>query len=173
MTRHDSPLALASLVVLVVSSACATTRDTRTGTAAATVEAEQLEESLADSPPATVEAQVALGARMFDRNCDACHGQRGEGNTGIFDGPPVIGREVLTEDLNYGEGYGNALQLHDFVANHLPNVGRRHLAYDEYWAVVAYMLYESNQPLQQRVDDDSARYIMIGSDTLVASSELR
>jgi mono/diheme cytochrome c family protein len=166
-------MALPTLLLLAVSSACATSRDARTGTPAATVEAENLEQSLADSPPATEEAQVAMGARLFDRNCDACHGQRGEGNVGVLDGPQVIGREVLMHDLNYGQGYGNALQLHDFVAHHLPKLGRRHLAQHEYWAVTAYMLYESDQPLQQRVDDDSARYIIIGNDTLVASSELR
>jgi hypothetical protein len=107
-------------------------------------------------------------------SCDASHGQSGQGNdagVGVYHGPQVIGRDTLAQDLNYGSGYGNAAQLHDFVAHHLPTLNRRHLAQNEYWA--AYLLYESGQPLQQRVDEGSASQIMIGSDNLVASSELR
>jgi cytochrome c len=171
MTRNHNSAALVSVLLCgAVSAACASA--TRSGPPAATVEAEDLEQTLADSPPATVEAQVAVGARMFDRNCDVCHGQRGQGSEGVFDGPQIIGRETLMEDLNWGAGYGNAYQLHDYVANHLPNVDRRHLAVDEYWAVVAYMLFESNQPLQQRLDAEYARVVQIGSDELVASAEL-
>ena len=162
-----------ALWVVLLASACAANTPGMQ-MPAATVAAGDLERSLADSPPATEEAQVAVGARLFDRNCDACHGKRGEGNdTPMLEGPRVIGSDVLGTELNHGTGYANALQLHDYVANHLPNVKRRHLAQHEYWDVIAYMLYESEQPLQQRLDEDSARYVLIGSENLVASSELR
>lgn len=80
-------LAGASLLALVVGSACAST------------------------PRGASEARMTLarqqssdGASLFERECASCHGQRGQG---LSNGPPILGARALPEYPDEATSAGN------------------------------------------------------------------
>lgn len=169
MTWHRT-LGWSGVAALAAAVGCAS--GPLTGTPAASVEAEELEESLADSPMASVEAQVASGAGLFDQECDLCHGMKGQGKDGVIDAPQVIGRTALAQRLNRGAGYDTARGLFDFVSKQMPHDDPGDLTDAQYWDVVAYILYESEQPLQQPLSARNAHEVRIGEQSLAASFDL-
>lgn len=126
-----------SIVATLGLGGCATSvQPTERG---AQTKAEDLEDALADSPEGTVEEQVALGADLFDRRCDACHGTRAEGDGMFGDGPPLVGPHAL--DGEHGESFANAADLQAFIHSEMPKDHPGTLTPEDAYQLTSYLLY--------------------------------
>lgn len=119
-----------------------------------------------DPDLAKARSQVAAGAEAYNRECAACHGQRGEG---LASSPAVMGPSALPlytrdpktstnpalqdpaeqqRDQNLPAGadtrgaFENAADLYGYVSREmpLPRSKAGSLKPEEYWAIVNYML---------------------------------
>jgi mono/diheme cytochrome c family protein len=147
MTQHWKPLAASSLVVFG-AFACSTNPLGATDT--------ELE---------LAHARAAAGSVVYERDCSACHGRRGEGLAGV---PPVMGEGALPvhqRDASPAQQYTDeqraqaanervllagatrgafrdAGDVHAFLVQHMPKI-RQHDAPptpEEYWQVTSYLL---------------------------------
>lgn len=85
---------------------------------------------------------VAQGEKLFMDNCAACHGEFGEGN-GRW---PVLagGKGSLTSDnpvKTVGSYWPYASTVFDYVRHAMPYGNAESFSVDEYYALVAYVLY--------------------------------
>ncbi|QIO99800.1 c-type cytochrome [Bradyrhizobium symbiodeficiens] len=85
---------------------------------------------------------VAEGEKLFMDNCSSCHGEFGEGN-GRW---PVLagGKGSLTSDnpvKTVGSYWPYASTVFDYVRHAMPYGNTGSLSVDEYYALVAYVLY--------------------------------
>ena len=85
---------------------------------------------------------VAQGEKLFMDNCSTCHGEFGEGN-GRW---PVLagGKGSLTSDnpvKTVGSYWPYASTVFDYVRHAMPYGNTGSLSVDEYYALVAYVLY--------------------------------
>lgn len=85
---------------------------------------------------------VAQGEKLFMDNCSACHGEFGEGN-GRW---PVLagGKGTLTADnpvKTVGSYWPYASTLFDYIRHAMPYGNAQSFKTDEYYALVAYVLY--------------------------------
>ncbi|MFB9263822.1 c-type cytochrome [Bradyrhizobium erythrophlei] len=85
---------------------------------------------------------VAQGEKLFMDNCAACHGEFGEGN-GRW---PVLagGKSSLTSDnpvKTVGSYWPYASTVFDYVRHAMPYGNTQSFSVDEYYALVAYVLY--------------------------------
>jgi len=85
---------------------------------------------------------VAQGEKLFMDNCSACHGEFGEGN-GRW---PVLagGKGSLTSDSpvkTVGSYWPYASTVFDYVRHAMPYGNAQSFSSDEYYALVAYVLY--------------------------------
>ena len=85
---------------------------------------------------------VADGEKLFMDNCSSCHGEFGEGN-GRW---PVLagGKGSLTSDnpvKTVGSYWPYASTVFDYVRHAMPYGNTGSLSVDEYYALVAYVLY--------------------------------
>lgn len=85
---------------------------------------------------------VAQGEKLFMDNCSTCHGEFGEGN-GRW---PVLagGKGSLTADnpvKTVGSYWPYASTLFDYVRHAMPYGNAQSFKTDEYYALVAYVLY--------------------------------
>jgi mono/diheme cytochrome c family protein len=93
-------------------------------------------------------AQVAAGARTYQRECARCHGAEGQGKDAAFKGlraPKLIGPGALplepqpSQRLRHGE-FRTAKDVYDFVSATMPADQPAILSSTEYLDVVAYLL---------------------------------
>ena len=85
---------------------------------------------------------VAQGEKLFMDNCSACHGEFGEGN-GRW---PVLagGKGTLTNDnpvKTVGSYWPYASTMYDYVRHAMPYGNAESFSTNEYYALVAYVLY--------------------------------
>ncbi|MDA9467002.1 c-type cytochrome [Bradyrhizobium sp. CCBAU 53415] len=85
---------------------------------------------------------VAQGEKLFMDNCASCHGEFGEGS-GRW---PVLagGKSSLTSDnpvKTVGSYWPYASTVFDYVRHAMPYGNAESLSVDEYYALVAYVLY--------------------------------
>jgi cytochrome c len=147
-----------SIVATVGLTGCAT--GMQSGERGAVAEAEETEEALVDAPVGTVEAQVARGAGLYDRNCDSCHGMRGEGDGMFGDGPPLVGPDAAIGGT-HGRTFATAADLHAFVTAKMPKDHPETVGADEAYDVVAYLLFANNVPLTAPLGPESAREVKL------------
>lgn len=149
----------------------ATTPDTSTTTPAATTEtpAQAPAETQPEGPGAEALAQAALaeqyelGKKVYvEKDCDSCHGDRGEGNP---KNPAVIGDKAFpaqapkTAKLRKGITFNTAKDVMDFVKAKMPIKTPNTLTDDEAAAVTAWMLSESKVNITQKLDASNAASI--------------
>lgn len=103
------------------------------------------------------------GATLFETQCAACHGERGEGQGGT---PAIIGPGALKRYPNEGslaastsassDGQRGALRppgpehgrpefvsaesLQGYLVHHMPKIKRQPLSDEDYWSIVEFML---------------------------------
>jgi hypothetical protein len=110
-------------------------------------------------------SQAAAGARVYERDCAACHGARGEGLAGV---PPVMGSGALPihqRDAAAVRQYGSdarawsesergllagatrgafhdARDVHGFLTRHMPKIRQTFAppTPNEYWQVTTFLL---------------------------------
>lgn len=128
-----------------------------------------------DADLAKARSQVATGAELYNRECAACHGQRGEG---LASSPAVMGPSALPlytrdpktstnpalqdpaeqqRDQNLPAGadtrgaFETAADLYGYVSREmpLPHSKAGSLEPEEYWAIVNYMLVAHGRPVPE------------------------
>jgi mono/diheme cytochrome c family protein len=91
--------------------------------------------------PATLDDQLALGAKAYGEHCANCHGASGEGSGA----PAVVGKDALPLDppaaAKYRkEQFHTAENVAKFVVSSMPPGKGGSLTADEYWAILAFDL---------------------------------
>jgi mono/diheme cytochrome c family protein len=107
-------------------------------------------------------AQVARGKQVFADNCSECHGAAGEGTD---DGPRLVGTGVLALEAARGSKrdvkFRTAGDVYAFAMRKMPADDPASLTADQYLAVVAYVLSANGATLDQPLDADRARAIVL------------
>ncbi|WP_454621165.1 c-type cytochrome [Bradyrhizobium cenepequi] len=105
---------------------------------------------------------VAQGEKLFMDNCSACHGEFGEGN-GRW---PVLagGKGSLTSDnpvKTVGSYWPYASTVFDYVRHAMPYGNAESFSVDEYYALVAYVLYLNDVVTDQNFELNNKNLAMI------------
>lgn len=99
---------------------------------------------------------VTQGEKLFTDNCSVCHGEFGEGN-GRW---PVLagGKGSLTSDnpvKTVGSYWPYASTVFDYVRHAMPYGNAESFSVDEYYALVAYLLYLNDVITDQNFELDN------------------
>ncbi len=150
-----------------------------------TLEGEMVSPSDRLAPPPTVfpPTQADQGAQVYYLVCMVCHGDRGQGLTDEWrnvlqppdndcwrskchapNHPPggfVFPHEApAVTGTGFLQGFGNALNLHNFIQTKMPWQAPGSLKPEEYWQLTAYLMRLNGYNLGSRtLDVDSARAI--------------
>jgi cytochrome c len=81
--------------------------------------------------------QAAGGAKLFAAQCSTCHGANLEGGVG----PQLAGSDFIAKWTGQ-----TAFDVHDIVANEMPQTAPGTLTPDQALALVAYILQQNNYP---------------------------
>ena len=149
------------LCVLLASVGVGCAPDQTARAPAAPTDPEELADQLEGAPPDSLEAQVARGARIFDGDCDTCHGSRGQGRSGIVEVPQIIGPGVLASDQIGNQSFTNAQAVYDYVSTRMPRNRPGALEPNQYWDVVAYLLYASDVELEEPLKPANASDVVL------------
>ena len=111
----------------------------------------------------TVEAQTALGKKLYGQHCARCHGAGGEGSTSA---PPLVGAGALPLDPPAtakvrSSQFRTALDVGAFANEKMPGDAPGSLAGDEYLAILAFALEANGVALDQPVTLESATKIVL------------
>jgi mono/diheme cytochrome c family protein len=91
----------------------------------------------AQSAGAYTAAQAATGAKLYAAQCSECHGAMLEGGAG----PQLAGADFIAKWTGQ-----TADDLHEIVANQMPQTNPGSLKPDEALALVAYILQQNKYP---------------------------
>jgi cytochrome c len=114
-------------------------------------------------PALADEAQVKAGAELFKKNCAGCHGDAGEGGKKA---PPVVGKTALPLDppanakLRKNQ-FHTAADVAAFVVKNMPAKKPGSLPVDQYWAILAFDLKANGVDVKEKVDENSAKKIVL------------
>jgi cytochrome c5 len=84
---------------------------------------------------AQAQSGASEGSLIFQSYCAECHGSR---DAGTLRYPALVGDQALAR-------YGTALDLHGYVAGHMPQLGKAELAPNDYWALVVFLVLASDR----------------------------
>lgn len=76
-------------------------------------------------------SQASTGALLYERNCQSCHGENGQGTD---QGPAILGKKRLTKR------FSNAQKLFDYVAEKMPKDNPGSLDIAQYWNLVTFIV---------------------------------
>lgn len=114
--------------------------------------------------PSTFSEQVAAGEKLYTDNCATCHGASGEGNPG----PRVVGLDKGALPLDppatakYRKTqFKTAADVAGFVVKNMPPNGDPSLKESDYWSILAFDLHANGVDLQQRLDGNSAKDVVL------------
>ena len=116
----------------------------------------------AETPPTTVDEQIALGQQLYGANCASCHGDAGQG----VSAPPVVGKNALpltapeTAKFRKGE-FKTAGDVAKFVVSSMPPGKAGSLSADEYLAILAFDLHANGVELEHMVTLEGAEAIVL------------
>lgn len=139
-----------------------------------------------DANLALARDKAAQGAKVFERECAGCHGQRGEGVTAPAimgsDGLPMFPRDptqstlaantdpneqALRQQLNPGgmpsrQPFKTAQDLYEYTRLKMPSKRAGTLTNDDYWAVINFMLVAHGVKIPDKgIDAGNAREVVI------------
>lgn len=77
------------------------------------------------------------GARIYQRDCLACHGEAGEGSSSV----KLVGRGPVERSRTVGNYWPYATTLFDYIRRAMPLNQPQSLSADDTYAVTAYLLY--------------------------------
>jgi len=130
--------------------------------------------------------KATQGAKVYERDCASCHGQRGEGVTA----PPIMGsdglpmypsdpsqstlaantdpaEQQLRQQLNPGgmpsrPPFKTAQDLYEYTRQKMPSKRAGTLSTEDYWAVVNFMLVAHGAKVPDKgIDTGNAREVVI------------
>lgn len=83
---------------------------------------------------------AAQGQAVYEQNCAACHGAKGEGSNGV---PALAGGSLTTTPplMTAGSYWPHASTLYDYVRRAMPPLAPKSLSNTEVYQVVAYVLH--------------------------------
>ena len=92
---------------------------------------------------------ASTGALIYERSCESCHGERGEGTPG---GPTILGKRRYARS-----DYKNAQDLFDYVAKTMPKDNPGTLDITQYWHVVTFVVATTGTPIPgERLSESNA-----------------
>ena len=90
---------------------------------------------------------AATGALLYERNCQSCHGDHGQGTS---DGPGIFNKKKL------GKRFKNAQRLFDYLAKEMPKNNPGSLDIAQYWNIETFMVVASGRKLEDRLSESNA-----------------
>jgi mono/diheme cytochrome c family protein len=139
-----------------------------------------------DASLAIAKDKATQGAKVYERDCGSCHGQRGEGVTA----PPIMGadglptfprdpsqstlaantdpnEQQLRQQLNPGgmpsrQPFKTAQDLYEYTRLKMPAKRAGTLSTEDYWAVINFILVAHGASVPDKgIDSDNARTVII------------
>lgn len=89
----------------------------------------------------------ATGALLYERNCQSCHGDHGQGTD---TGPSIFDKKKL------GKRFKNAQRLFDFLAKEMPKDNPGSLDIAQYWNIETFVVVASGRKLDDRLSESNA-----------------
>jgi len=97
---------------------------------------------------------AATGALLYERNCQHCHGENGEGGDKA---PAVLGRSTLQKS-----SFTTAQDLFVFLADKMPADSPGSLDIGQYWNIVTFMVATMNKKIpDNRLSESNAEDVRI------------
>jgi cytochrome c len=90
---------------------------------------------------------AATGGLLFERNCQSCHGEHGEGTD---KGPAVLGKKRI------GKRFKNAQLLFEFIEKEMPKDNPGSLDVAQCWNLVTFMVAASGKKVEDRLSESNA-----------------
>lgn len=84
-----------------------------------------------ESEMANARNEASTGALLYERTCQECHGENGQGTKR---GPAILGKKRLTKR------FANAQRLFDYVAEKMPKDNPGSLDIAQYWNIVTFIV---------------------------------
>ena len=115
-----------------------------------------------DAKPATIEAQIAQGKKLYVEQCSKCHGDAGQG---VKDAPPVVGKDAFPLDprpkAKRDVKFHTAADVFGWASKHMPAKKPGSLTQDQYLAIFAFDLTANGVKLDQPLDGAAAQAIVL------------
>lgn len=90
---------------------------------------------------------AATGALLYERNCQSCHGDHGQGTNA---GPAIFNKKKL------GKRFKNAQRLFDYLAKEMPKDNPGSLDVAQYWNIETFVVVASGRKLEDRLSESNA-----------------
>jgi cytochrome c len=101
-----------------------------------------------ESELANARNEAGTGALVFERYCQDCHGDKGQGTK---NGPAVLGKKRLSRKFK------NAQLLFDYVAEKMPKDNPGSMDFGQYWNVVTFIVATTGQKIpDERLSESNA-----------------
>ncbi len=95
--------------------------------------------------------QAATGALIYERKCQSCHGDHGQGSENA---PPVLGKKRLAKRFR------TAQQLYDYVAKEMPKDDPGSLDFAQTWNVVSFLVATTGRSIPDgRLSESNAEAV--------------
>ncbi len=143
MQMRDLILAFLALIVLASPAHSQSKNKFGIGRAATEVEIAgwniDIDRNGTNLPPG--KGAVSLGREVFNQQCAACHGSKGEGGVGdkLVGGQGTLATAKPVKTV--GSYWPYATTLFDYIRRAMPHPSPQSLSNDEVYAVTAYVLY--------------------------------
>ncbi|MGC4093464.1 MAG: cytochrome c [Polyangiaceae bacterium] len=95
---------------------------------------------------------AATGALLYERNCQGCHGERGEG---ADKGPAIFNKKKL------GRRFKTAQGLFDFLVKEMPKDNPGSLDIGQYWNIETFIVVASGRKLEERLSEANAEDVKL------------
>ncbi len=112
--------------------------------------------------PATAEAQIDAGKKLYTDKCSKCHGDAGQGTK---DGPPVVGKDAFPLDPRAKSKrdvkFHTAADVFGWATKNMPPKKAGSLTTDEYLEIFAFDLTANGVKLDAVLDGPAAAKIVL------------
>jgi mono/diheme cytochrome c family protein len=95
---------------------------------------------------------AATGALLYERNCQSCHGDHGQGTD---KGPAIFNKKKL------GKRFKTAQRLFDFLVKEMPKDNPGSLDVGQYWNIETFVVVASGRKLDDRLSESNAEDIKL------------
>lgn len=90
---------------------------------------------------------AATGALLYERNCQSCHGDHGQGTD---KGPGIFNKKKL------GKRFKTAQGLFEFLVKEMPKDNPGSLDVGQYWNIETFVVVASGRKLEDRLSESNA-----------------
>ena len=106
-----------------------------------------------ESELANARNQAGTGALVYERYCQECHGETGQGTK---NGPAVLGKKTLNRKFK------NAQKLFDYIAEKMPKDNPGSLDFGQTWNIVTFIVATEGQKIpDERLSESNADMVKL------------